>query len=46
VVWYDDVDAAGLDFRLRGPTERTVSRPEAVGRGWLRAPRIVALAPD
>jgi hypothetical protein len=45
VVWYDDIDAAGLDFRLHGATERTVSRRAAIGRDWLQAPRIVDLPP-
>ncbi|MGD9694286.1 MAG: glycoside hydrolase family 26 protein [Thermoleophilia bacterium] len=45
VVWYDDVDARGLDFRLRGPTLRALAGPAVVGRGWLRAPRIATL-PD
>ena len=43
VVWYDDVDAAGLDFRLRGATERAVARRDAIGRRWLQPPRIVDL---
>jgi len=46
VVWYDDVDAAGLDFRLRGPTQRALSREAAIGRRWLHAPRVVDLPPD
>lgn len=43
VVWYDDVDAAGLDFRLRGPTARALARRAAVGRDWLQPPRIETL---
>jgi len=43
VVWYDDVDAAGLDFRLRGATEGAVAERAAIGRDWLRVPRIRAL---
>jgi len=38
VLWYDDIDAAGLDFRLHGQTAGALAQPGALGRGWLRAP--------
>ena len=38
VVWYDDIDGAGLDFRLQGPTARALAARAAVGEGWLQAP--------
>jgi beta-mannanase len=43
VVWYDDVDGAGLDFRLRGPTQRVLAA--AAGDGWLREPDLHYVAP-
>jgi beta-mannanase len=43
IVWYDSVDRAGLDFRLRGPTERTLAGSAALGSGWLRPLRIASL---
>lgn len=45
VVWYDDVDGAGLDFRLRGPTARALASRAAIGDGWLRYPDVRYLAP-
>ncbi len=36
VLWYDDVDAAGLDFRLRGTLEGALAQPNALGTGWVR----------
>lgn len=45
VVWYDDIDGAGLDFRLRGPTARSLASRAAVGDGWLQDPDIRYLAP-
>jgi hypothetical protein len=45
VVWYDDVDGAGLDFRLRGPTARALASPAAVGEGWLQEPDLRYVAP-
>jgi Glycosyl hydrolase family 26 len=44
IVWYDAVDDAGLDFRLRGPTARTLAGPAAVGTGWLRPLGIATLS--
>jgi hypothetical protein len=41
LIWYDAVDAAGLDFRLEGAMRRALARPGVLERGWLRAPRIV-----
>ncbi len=38
LVWYDDIDGAGLDFRLRGPTQRALASPAATGSGWLQEP--------
>jgi len=43
ILWYDDIDAAGLDFRLRGPTAGAISEPEAIGTDWLQKPRFRAL---
>jgi hypothetical protein len=43
VVWYDDVDGAGLDFRLQGPTQRVLAA--AAGDGWLREPDLHYVAP-
>ena len=31
VVFYDDIDGGGLDFRLRGPTARAIPQPGALG---------------
>lgn len=39
LLWYDDVDAGGLDFRLRGPTAGALSDPGTLGSGWLQEPR-------
>lgn len=43
VLWYDDIDGAGLDFRLVGPTEGALAQPGALGRDWLRIPRLTRL---
>jgi beta-mannanase len=43
VVWYDDVDGAGLDFRLQGPTQRVLAA--AAGDGWLREPDLRYVGP-
>ena len=40
VVFYDDIDGGGLDFRLRGPTVRAISQPGALGNGWLQQLRL------
>jgi hypothetical protein len=45
VVWYDDIDGAGLDFRLQGPTARALAAPAAVGEGWLQEPDLRYVAP-
>jgi len=43
IVWYDAIDDGGLDFRLRGPTARTLAGPAALGSGWLRPLRIATV---
>jgi hypothetical protein len=43
ILWYDDVDAAGLDFRLRGATENALRQPSALGDDWVRKPVLEAL---
>jgi hypothetical protein len=45
VIWYDDIDGAGLDFRLRGATARALANRAATGDGWLRDPEIRYLTP-
>ena len=45
VVWYDDIDGAGLDFRLQGATTRALASRAAVGDGWLQDPDLRYLAP-
>ncbi|HEX2504019.1 MAG TPA: glycosyl hydrolase [Miltoncostaeaceae bacterium] len=45
VVWYDDIDGAGLDFRLRGATTRALASRAATGDGWLQDPDVRYLAP-
>jgi hypothetical protein len=45
VVWYDDIDGAGLDFRLRGPTTGALAARAAIGDGWLREPDLRYLGP-
>jgi hypothetical protein len=45
ILWYDDIDAAGLDFRLRGPTAGAIAEPAAIGTDWLQKPRFHPL-PD
>jgi hypothetical protein len=44
VVWYDDIDGAGLDFRLQGATTRALASRAAVGVGWLQDPDLRYLA--
>jgi Glycosyl hydrolase family 26 len=46
LVWYDDVDGAGLDFRLQGPTRRALASRAATGDGWLQEPDLRYLAPN
>ena len=36
VVWYDDIDGGGLDFRLQGPTAGVLKQPGTLGTGWLQ----------
>ena len=43
VVWYDDIDGGGLDFRLQGQTAGALRQPGALGTGWLRDPDIRTL---
>jgi hypothetical protein len=43
VLWYDDVDGGGLDFRLQGQTAGALSQPGALGTDWLRKPRFKSL---
>jgi Glycosyl hydrolase family 26 len=45
LVWYDDIDGGGLDFRLRGETARALANRAATGDGWLQDPDIRYLAP-
>ena len=45
VVWYDDIDGSGLDFRLRGQTAGALAGPGGLARGWARPPRTRAVAP-
>jgi len=44
VLWYDDIDGGGLDFRLQGPTARALADPAATGRGWLQDPTLRYIA--
>lgn len=39
VLWYDDVDGGGLDFRLQGQTAGALAQPGTLGRDWLQDPR-------
>jgi hypothetical protein len=39
VLWYDDIDGGGLDFRLKGQTAGALAQPGALGNGWLQEPR-------
>jgi hypothetical protein len=39
VLWYDDIDGGGLDFRLRGPLAGALEQPGGLGSGWVRNPR-------
>lgn len=39
VLWYDDIDGGGLDFRLQGQTAGALRQPGTLGSGWLREPR-------
>jgi hypothetical protein len=43
VLWYDDIDAAGLDFRLHGQTAGALAQPGTLGSGWVRDPRFTEL---
>lgn len=45
VLWYDDIDAAGLDFRLHGQTAGALAQPGALGKDWLRTPELRRLEP-
>lgn len=40
VIWYDAIDGARLDFRLRGDTLRALASARALD-GWIRTPRVV-----
>ena len=44
VLWYDDVDGGGLDFRLQGQTAGALSQPGSLGTDWLQRPRFKALS--
>jgi hypothetical protein len=39
VLWYDDIDGGGLDFRLQGQTAGALAQPGTLGTGWLQTPR-------
>ena len=39
VLWYDDIDGGGLDFRLQGQTAGALRQPGTLGTGWLQEPR-------
>ncbi len=41
VLWYDDIDGGGLDFRLQGQTAGALGQKGALGPNWLQAPVIV-----
>ena len=43
VLWYDDIDGGGLDFRLQGQTAGALSQPGTLGKGWLQKPTFRAL---
>ena len=47
VLWYDDIDGGGLDFRLQGQTAGALRSRARSGKGWLQKPRfrVVARAP-
>ena len=40
VLWYDDIDGGGLDFRLQGQTAGALAQPGALGSGWLQEPAL------
>lgn len=40
VLWYDDIDGGGLDFRLVGQRAGALRQPGALGSDWLRSPRL------
>lgn len=40
VLWYDDIDGGGLDFRLQGPVAGALRQPGTLGTGWLQDPRL------
>ena len=44
VLWYDDIDGGGLDFRLQGQTAGALSQPGTLGKGWLQKPRFSVVA--
>jgi hypothetical protein len=48
VLWYDDIDGGGLDFRLQGQTAGALAQPGTLGKGWLQTPRfrVVGRAPS
>jgi hypothetical protein len=43
VLWYDDIDGAGLDFTLTGQRAGALRQPGALGTDWLREPRLKEL---
>jgi beta-mannanase len=43
VLWYDDVDGGGLDFRLQGQIAGALSQPGTLGSGWLQEPRFTTV---
>ncbi len=43
VLWYDDIDGAGLDFTLTGQRAGALSQPGALGKRWLQEPRFEEL---
>ena len=44
VLWYDDIDGGGLDFRLQGQTAGALAQPGTLGKGWLQKPRFRVVA--
>lgn len=46
VVWYDDIDGGGLDFRLQGQTAGALRAASALHTDWLQVPRTEALPAD
>lgn len=45
VLWYDDIDGGGLDFRLQGQTAGALAQPGTLGTGWLRDLRLTEVTP-